>query len=257
MRITYLRGRFERETNSFQATLSLTWIWSPGDQKPVTEMGVSRELKISRLASSYCSIMRRPFFLEATLVKGLVVGVLLGALLLMGGIYYYFASGMAPVAAADPPMPYEKKMASMSKNAHIRKQPMPPPAVPADEPNFVAGAKVYKEQCANCHGLPDQKTPAIADAMYPHAPLLFKGKGVTDDPPSETHWTVSNGIRLSGMPGFKDTLSDTQLWQVAQLLAHADQLPDSAKKVLVPDPLMVGQAAPIATPITSPGSKKK
>lgn len=191
------------------------------------------------------------------MVKGLVIGVLVGVLLLMGAIYYYFTSGMAPVAAADPPMPYEKKMASMSKNAHIRKQPMPPPAVPADEPNFVAGAKVYKEQCASCHGLPNQQPPTIADAMYPHAPLLFKGKGVTDDPPGETHWTISNGIRLSGMPSFKDTLSDTQLWQVAQTLAHADQLPDSAKKVLVPDPPMAVQAAQLATPAKSPISKQK
>jgi mono/diheme cytochrome c family protein len=189
--------------------------------------------------------------------KGLVIGVLVGVLLLSAGIFSYFATGMAPVAAGDPPMPYEKKMASMAKNAHIRKQPMPPPAVPADEPNFVAGAKLYKEQCAVCHGLPDQQAPAIANAMFPHAPLLFKGKGVTDDPPGETHWTVSNGIRLSGMPGFKDTLSDTQLWQVALTLAHADQLPDSAKKELLPDAPMAVQAAQMAAPVTSPGAKKK
>jgi hypothetical protein len=62
-------------------------------------------------------------------------------LLLIGGVYFYFASGMAPVATADEPMPYEKKMASISKNAHIRKQMIPPPPLPPDEPNLVAGAK--------------------------------------------------------------------------------------------------------------------
>jgi mono/diheme cytochrome c family protein len=93
--------------------------------------------------------------------------------------------------------------------------------------------------------------------MYPHAPLLFKGKGVTDDPAGETHWTVSNGIRLTGMPGFKNTLTDTQLWQVAQLLAHADQLPDSAKNVLVPDPPTAMPVAQMAAPATAFVSKKK
>jgi hypothetical protein len=37
------------------------------------------------------------------------------------------------------------------------------------------------------------------------------------------------------MPSFKTKLSDTQLWQVSQLLAHADELPESVKKELVPD----------------------
>jgi thiosulfate dehydrogenase len=165
-------------------------------------------------------------------IKGFVVGLLVGALLLIGGVYYYFASGMAPMATDDPPMPFEKKMATKSKNAHIRNQMMPPSLVAPDEPNLVAGAKVYKEQCATCHGLPDQPPPAISDGMYPHAPLLFKGKGVTDDPPGETHWTITNGIRLSGMPSFKDALTDTQVWQVTQLLANADKISDSVKGVL-------------------------
>lgn len=50
--------------------------------------------------------------------------------------------------------------------------------------------------------------------MFPKPPQLFRGKGVTDDPASETYWKAANGIRLSGMPSFKTKLSDTQLWQV-------------------------------------------
>ena len=72
--------------------------------------------------------------------------------------------------------------------------------------------------------------------MYPHATLLFKGKGVTDDPPQESYWKAVNGIRLTGMPSFKDTLNDTQLWQVALLVAHANDISDSVKKVLAPEP---------------------
>ena len=87
---------------------------------------------------------------------------------------------MAPAAAGDPPMPFEKRLANKALNAHIEKQSVPSPSVPADEPNLLAGAKVYKENCAGCHGLPGQTPPAIANEMYPHAPLLFKGKGVTD-----------------------------------------------------------------------------
>jgi mono/diheme cytochrome c family protein len=69
--------------------------------------------------------------------------------------------------------------------------------------------------------------------------MLFEGKGVTDDPPSETHWVVTNGIRLTGMPSFKDSLTETQLWQVSQMLANADKISASVKAVLVPDPTTI------------------
>src|SRR3984957_16517994 len=141
--------------------------------------------------------------------------MLLGVLLLSGGVYYYFASGMAPVAAGDPPMPYEKTMASKALDAHIGKANVPSPPIPANEQNYLAGAEIYKEQCAGCHGLPNITPPLIANNMYPPATLLFKGKGVTDDPPQESYWKVVNGIRLSGMPSFKEVLSDTQIWQLA------------------------------------------
>jgi thiosulfate dehydrogenase len=71
--------------------------------------------------------------------------------------------------------------------------------------------------------------------MFPKPPQLFRGKGVTDDPASESYWKTSNGIRLSGMPAFKTKLTDTQLWQVSQLVAHANEIPESVKRVLVPE----------------------
>ncbi|MGA2417534.1 MAG: cytochrome c [Candidatus Sulfotelmatobacter sp.] len=119
-------------------------------------------------------------------------------------------------------MPFEKKFANMALDAHIEKQHIPPSSVPADEPNFIAGASVYKQHCALCHGLPGQPPIDYATTMFPRPPQLFRGKGVTDDPVSEIYWKAANGIRFSGMPSFKTKLSDPQLWQVSQLLAHAN-----------------------------------
>jgi mono/diheme cytochrome c family protein len=83
--------------------------------------------------------------------------------------------------------------------------------------------------------------------MFPKPPQLFHGTGVTDDPASETYWKAANGIRLSRMPSFKTKLSDTQLWQVSQLLAHANEIPGSMKKVLIPDsPTSASVPAPLA-----------
>jgi len=57
---------------------------------------------------------------------------------------------------------------------------------------------------------------------------------VTDDPVGESFWKVKNGIRLSGMPGFRESLSETQMWQVSALLAKADQLPPEVSAKLQP-----------------------
>lgn len=190
------------------------------------------------------------------MLKFFVIGLVAGVLLVVGGTYYYFVSGMAPVATADAPLPYEKKIASKSKNAHMRKQELPSPPIAPDEPNLMAGAKVYKEQCAGCHGLPNQPAPAISEGMYPHAPLLFSGKGVTDDPPTETHWIISNGIRLTGMPSFKNTLTDTEVWQASLLLANADKISDSVKGFLSPSATMATSSATHSSATApSPSSK--
>jgi mono/diheme cytochrome c family protein len=88
----------------------------------------------------------------------------------------------------------------------------------------MAGAQIYREQCAVCHGLPGQPKTPTAQGMFPEPPQLFHGKGVTDDPVGVTYWKVTNGIRLTGMPAYS-TLSDQERWEVSLLLAQADKLP--------------------------------
>ena len=58
---------------------------------------------------------------------------------------------------------------------------------------------------------------------------MEKADMMTDDPEGETYWKVTHGIRLSGMPGFESTLSDTERWQLAMLVKHADNIPAPAQ----------------------------
>ena len=155
--------------------------------------------------------------------KALIVGLIFGVVLTLGGIWWYFSSGRAPVAVTDPSLPFERKLAHLSLDAHLDRQTKSEPTVPADEKNFLAGAEVYKEHCAVCHGLPTMAPTAISQGMFPKPPQLFDGVGVTDDSPWETYWKAVNGIRLTGMPGFKGRLTDFQLWQVSQLAGERRQ----------------------------------
>ncbi len=164
--------------------------------------------------------------------KGLVVGIVLGMLLAAGGVWFYFTTGRAPVAVTEPPLPFEKKLAHGALNARIQKEGPKESPVPADEANYLAAAEVYKQNCAMCHGLPGAEKTTIAQGMYPDPPQLFHGTGVTDDPAWETHWKAENGIRMTGMPGFKSRLTEKQLWQVSQLLANADKISPGVKAAL-------------------------
>ena len=184
--------------------------------------------------------------------KALVIGVVIGVLLVAGGAYFYFTKGWAPVAVADPPMLLEKKLAHSALNSRISKDPhTDTPPVPLSEATYLAGADVYKQNCAVCHGLPGETQSAIGKGMFPKPPELFHGTGVTDDPAWETYWKAKNGIRLTGMPGFKDSLNDTQLWQVSVLLANADKISPAVRATLASTP-----AAPQA-PVVPPNAAKK
>ncbi|HEX9450679.1 MAG TPA: cytochrome c [Burkholderiales bacterium] len=188
------------------------------------------------------------------MLKAFVVGIVIGVLLMIGGAWFYFTTGWAPVAVADPPMLFEKKLAHGALNARIGKDPHTDPPVAADETTYLAGADIYKQNCAVCHGLPGQPKSAIAQGMFPKPPELFHGTGVTDDPAWETFWKAKNGIRLTGMPGFKASLNDTQLWQASVLLANADKISPAVKVVLAGTP-SVAQPAQPASPPTAPAKK--
>ena len=177
-------------------------------------------------------------------------GLLLGFLLVPLGVYLYFAGGSAPVATTDTDVPFETFLAHKALNVRIKKEmPKNVPLQP-NEANFLAGAELYKQHCAVCHGLPLAPKTGIATGMYPRPPLLFEGKGVTDDEPGESYWKIFNGIRLSGMPGFSKSLSETQMWQLALLVANADKLPTSAKAALV-TPMGANTPAP-SMPLATP-----
>ena len=165
-------------------------------------------------------------------LTGFVLGVIATVLLGAGGVYTYFKRGMAPVATSARPMPFEKRLARMALHARMAREMPSQAPIPPDEGNLVAGARVYVQHCAVCHGLPGGTQTAIAEGEFPKPPHLFRGKGVTDDPAGETYWKVANGIRLTGMPGFEKALSTDQMWQVSLLLASADKLPAAAGAAL-------------------------
>jgi mono/diheme cytochrome c family protein len=161
-----------------------------------------------------------------------VTGVIVAFVGMAAAGYVYFAGGYAPVAVNAPPMPLEKRLARLALHARLEKEMPRSVPIEASEAGYLAGVHDYLEHCAVCHGLPGKPQSAIARGEFPRPPQLFHGKGVTDDPPGETYWKIANGIRLTGMPGFDQSLSPTQMWQLSLLLANADELPSAVTAAL-------------------------
>ena len=161
-----------------------------------------------------------------------LAGLFLGVLILPSFLYLDFRFGKPPVATSEILVELAIWRSEMPRSSPFK----------ADAGVYLEGARVYKENCAVCHGLIGQPEPTIARGMFPRPPQLLDPKEmVTDDPPGETYWKAKNGIRLSGMPGFQASLKDEQLWAVSLLLANADKLPDEVNKELTPSSSEAGK----------------
>ncbi|MFZ0392235.1 MAG: cytochrome c [Terracidiphilus sp.] len=186
-----------------------------------------------------------------------LLGIVIGLVLVPIGVFCYFKYGNPPVAVNDKPLPYEKLVTGVPLHARIDREMVKTPPVQADEDTFMAGAQLYADNCAVCHGYHGQPS-RIGSHEYPKAPPLWEAHhngnvvGVSDDPPGETYWKVANGIRLSGMPSYKDLLTETQMWQVSLLLANADKpLPPAALAILK------GEKAAASPATATPGAPAK
>ena len=163
-----------------------------------------------------------------------IAGVILGVVVIVPlGAYLFAKLGGIAMATTAKPLPLEETFARTALHASLGNAAKVQDPLPPTDANLTAGAHVYLNTCAVCHGLPGQPKTEIAAGEFPPPPQLFQPKEmVTDDPEGVTHWKVAHGIRLSGMPGFGSTLSDDEQWQVAMLLARADKLPAAVQAVL-------------------------
>ena len=189
-----------------------------------------------------------------------LLGLILGLLVIPVWALLYFHFGHPPVAVADPPLPMERQIVHMPLHTRIDKEMPASAPIEASATNLTAGAQVYRQQCAGCHGLYGRPSD-FASHMYPEAPQLWAphGKsgviGVNDDPVGETYWKVANGIRLSGMPAFDQVLNQTQMWQVSLLLKNAGQpLPADAVKLLQTPMDYSVDSGTATTPVPAPGT---
>ena len=117
-----------------------------------------------------------------------LLDILLGIVLVPIALLGWLRFGDVPVAVADPPLPQERLLTGIPLHQRIDRELVQTPPIQPDEANLVAGAEIYRDQCATCHGL-HGKPSRLGAQMFPSAPQLWEkhrrnaAVGVSDDPP--------------------------------------------------------------------------
>jgi thiosulfate dehydrogenase len=155
---------------------------------------------------------------EALVLKGFVLGVVAIVLAGVVGAYWFVTSGAMPAGQDARPFPLERWAAKNSLRATLRREgwKLKSPLRQDDE-NLAVGVALYMAHCQVCHGGPDGNASSIARGLAPVAPQLATD-GVEDDPEGTIYWKTAHGIRFTGMPGFRQTLSEIEMWQLTCFL---------------------------------------
>jgi len=151
------------------------------------------------------------------------LGFVLGALLVLLGSYCYIRGGFVDPRADTEVGLLERKMAMPSLDAALdRHAPEVQNPIQPTDANLTAGMTIYQANCASCHGDIHHPRSVLAAALYPRAPQFVED--APDMPENQNFYIIQHGVRLSGMPAWKQVLTEQEMWQVTTFLSHMDKL---------------------------------
>jgi len=183
-------------------------------------------------------------------MRNFFTGVFLTLLIIGIAIFLAIKEGYVDFKADTEPSVLEKKFAmeavDASTDRHASEQKNP---LTANEENLVAGAKLYINHCAGCHGVPLNPSSQFPKSFYPPVPTFFTD--APDMPENQNFYIIQHGIRWSGMPAWDKTLNDTQKWQLVTFMSNIEKLPPAAKREFELAGVPAAATAPAMTPSPS------
>jgi mono/diheme cytochrome c family protein len=92
----------------------------------------------------------------------------------------------------------------------------------SDSSFLVTGFEHYDGMCKACHGAPGNEPEELAQGLNPPAPDL--ASSTTDLSPAEMFLIVKNGIKMTGMPAWGASHSDSAIWAIVTFLQRLQTL---------------------------------
>lgn len=178
------------------------------------------------------------------IVRTVIVTLLAATAVLTLGAILFVASGVYNIAADQPHFqPVEwllKTFSSQSIRFHTRQERIPN----LRDPSLVKqGLSLSRKNCQPCHGAPGVPNDASGRGINPKPPFLANiGDRWTD---LQLFWIISHGLKMSGMPGFDERLSEQDRWAAVAFLRRVVLLsPDDYARLVraldsgIDDPLV-------------------
>jgi mono/diheme cytochrome c family protein len=160
--------------------------------------------------------------IKHTLVLGLA-GAILGALL-------------QGCRADKQPSPEETNLANAAKDVTIpleagkKTNPLP------DTNEVVSqGQGVFLGSCAQCHGADARGDTSLGRSMAPPA-MDLTSSHVQHWSDAELFWIIQNGVRLTGMPSWKSSISEDDTWKLARFIHNLPRLAAASASTAAPSP---------------------
>lgn len=149
---------------------------------------------------------------------GSVAAVVLAQALLVAAAAFVIAwSGVYNVAATAGHWNITRWFVhfAMRRSVAFHAPEMIPPKL--DNPILIMrGAAHFRSECQSCHGAPSGGSSAIATAMTPPPPRLDDAVRVFS--PSQLHWIVKHGIKMTAMPAWPAPERDDEIWSMVAFL---------------------------------------
>jgi thiosulfate dehydrogenase len=134
--------------------------------------------------------------------------------------------GLCPVRATATPPAWEHRLAASALRASLARDAVHVASpVPAGDEDLLAGMKLYRNDCAGCHG--DFGHPSVwgTAGFYPRVPQFSEQPSPLT--PGQMYLVVKRGIRYSGMGAWDRLLADEDIWRVVSFLSRLNALPPS------------------------------
>ena len=155
-----------------------------------------------------------------------LMGCVITLSLIAVGAYAFVDLGLFNFRADQTPSKFEQKYAMQALDASTKRHaPDTKNPIVATDANLLEALKLYKANCAGCHGDPADPKPLFGSSFYPPVPRFMED--APDMPENENFYIIKHGIRFTGMPGWGNIFSDDQIWTLAAFLSQMGSLPPS------------------------------
>jgi mono/diheme cytochrome c family protein len=153
---------------------------------------------------------------------------------MLGVIGAMLCASLPGCKADKPPSTAEASVADAAKDVIIPLEAgkMQNPLPQTDEV-VSQGQEVFLGACAQCHGADARGDTIVGRNMNPPA-MDLSSAHVQHWSDAELFWIIQNGVRLTGMPSWKSSISADDTWKLARFIHNLPRLDTASASAAVP-----------------------